>query len=436
MIKITKFGGSSVADADQFRKVKSIIEADDSRRFVVVSASGKSAKAENKITDLLYLCQAHVEYHVDFHTIFNIIKERFIGIRDELGLSVNIERDLADIEERIPKMSTDELVSRGEYITSKLMADYLRFPFIDAADLIKFNYDGSVDYKAVEDNLKYILKAHDRFVLPGFYGSMPDGTIKVMSRGGSDVTGSIIAKCIHADLYENWTDVSGFMMTDPRIVKNPRQIDKITYAELRELSYMGANVLHEDAVFPVKEANIPINVLNTNRPQDKGTIILDEIEPSENDPLITGITGKKGFAAITIYKSHMTDEPGSIRKILSVLEKFNVTVEHMPTGIDSIALMVHEKDVKSNIHEIIAEIKEKIAPDEVRYQSDIALIACVGRNMSSRSGSSGKLFTALGDNNINVKVIIQTFDEINILVGVSGDSFNDAIRTIYNAFVS
>ena len=435
MIKITKFGGSSVANAEQFRKVKAIIEADPSRRFVVVSAAGKACKEDNKITDLLYLCHAHVQYHVDYHGIFDIIRKRFLDIRDELGLSLDLEKELDELDRSIPGLSVDELVSRGEYFTSLMMADFLHFPFVDAADVIKINFDGSIDFDSTDENLRFIMKDHDRFVLPGFYGSSPDGSIKVMSRGGSDITGSILAKCLKADLYENWTDVSGFLMADPRIVKDPPGIEMITYAELRELSYMGASVLHEDAVFPVKEANIPINILNTNHPEDKGTIILDTIPPEARDMAITGITGKKGFCALYITKRHMPESVGFCRRILSVFEKYGISVEHLPTGIDSIGMIVQEKYVHNCLYDIIAEIKEKAEPDDIKYIPNLALIATVGRNMSNRIGTSGKLFTALGKSDVNVRIMIQAFNEINILVGVDESDMENGIRAIYDAFV-
>ena len=435
MLKITKFGGSSVANAEQFKKVKAIIESDSSRRFVVVSAAGKANATDNKITDLLYLCRAHVEYHVDCHNVFSIIRKRFLDIKKELGLSVPSERELDLLEQKLPDLSVDELVSRGEYFTSLMMADYLKFPFVDARDVIKLNYDGSIDFKSTDENLKFVMKHHDRFVLPGFYGSTPDGSIKVMSRGGSDITGSILAKCLHANLYENWTDVSGFMMTDPRIVKNPKPIERITYAELRELSYMGASVLHEDAVFPVKEANIPINILNTNRPEDKGTIIQESIPASMDNARITGIAGKKGFAAVSIYKKHMTDMVGFVRKVLSVFEKYSISIEHLPSGIDSVSIIVLEKDVRNCIYDIISDIKASVQPDDIKYLTDLALIATVGRNMTSNPGTSGMLFDALGRSAVNVKVIIQPLDEINILVGVAAEDFEKAIRAIYDTFV-
>ena len=434
MIKITKFGGSSVANAEQFKKVKEIIGADPARRFVVISAAGKAGDDKNKITDLLYLCNAHVEYHVDYMSVFEMIRERFFRIKKELGLSTPIEEELDELSRDLPGISVDELVSRGEYFTSRMMADYLGFPFVNAKDVIRFNYDGSINFEETEKKLNVAMLKYERFVIPGFYGSLPDGAIRVMSRGGSDITGSILAKCLKADIYENWTDVSGFMMADPRIVKDPKQIEKITYAELRELSYMGASVLHEDAVFPVKEANIPINVLNTNKPQDRGTIILDTIEPSDKDPRVTGIAGRKGFAAFALYKQHMADDAGFLARALGVFVKLGVTVEHMPSGIDSVSFVVKEKEVANRVYDVIAALREELKPDDVKFMGDISLIAVVGRNMATRPGTSGKIFTSLGTDKVNVKIIIQSFDEINILVGVATEDFERAIKAIYHSF--
>lgn len=434
MIKITKFGGSSVANAEQFKKVKNIIQADPARRFVVISAAGKAGDDKNKITDLLYLCNAHVEYHVDYMSVFEMIRERFFRIKKDLGLSTPIEEELEKLSRELPGISVDELVSRGEYFTSRMMADYLGFPFVDAKDVIRFNYDGSVNFEETEKKLNVAMLKYERFVIPGFYGSMPDGAIRVMSRGGSDITGSILAKCLKADIYENWTDVSGFMMADPRIVKDPKQIEKITYAELRELSYMGASVLHEDAVFPVKEANIPINVLNTNKPEDKGTIILDTIEPSDRDPRVTGIAGRKGFAAFALYKQHMADDAGFLARALNVFVKLGITVEHMPSGIDSVSFVVREKETANRVYDVIAALREELKPDDVKFMGDISLIAVVGRNMATRPGTSGKIFTSLGADKVNVKIIIQSFDEINILVGVATEDFERAIKAIYHSF--
>lgn len=434
MLKITKFGGSSCASAEQFRKVRAIIESDPSRRFVVVSAAGRKTKKDNKITDLLYLCRAHVDYHVDYHPVFEIIRARFLEIKAELGLSTPIEADLDVLCEKLPDLSVDELVSRGEYFTARLMADFLGFPFVDATDVIAMEFDGSFNFEKTSENLKAVLKEHDCFVMPGFYGKTPDGAVRVMTRGGSDISGSILARCLKADMYENWTDVSGFLMADPRIVENPRNIERITYEELRELSYMGASVLHEDAIFPIREYNIPIHVLNTNRPQDPGTLVLAKIEDDENSPLITGIAGKKGFLSIEIFKRNMSNMVGVVSGTLDVLRKYGVSIEHLPSGIDSFNVVLGRRDVEHNLYDILAEVKEKVAPDSIRVTEPLALIAVVGRNMNARVGSSGKLFTALGAAGVNIRMISQGSSEIDIIVGVSEPDFDKAVRALYDTF--
>jgi len=436
MIKITKFGGSSVADAEQFRKVKSIIDADPSRRFVVISAAGKRHKKDNKITDLLYLCHSHVLYHVDPSPLLKTITDRFFEIKEALGLSTHIEEEIAEFGKKLPDMSVDEIVSRGEYFTSRVMADFLGFPFVDAKDVIAMHFDGSFDYETTQKNLIAVMQKVDRFVMPGFYGSYPDGEVKVMSRGGSDISGSILARCLNADLYENWTDVSGFLMTDPRIVPGAKNIQKITFSELRELSYMGASVLHEEAVFPLREQNIPLQVLNTNRPSDPGTIVLDSIDPDPADPLVTGIAGKKNFVAIEISKKHMSNSVGFIRKVLEILEQYKVSVEHLPSGIDSFSVVVNQADVANNIHEIIARIKDKTGADLVRLTEPFALIAIVGRNMMARSGTSGRLFNALGQSGINIRMISQGSAELNIIVGVDNSDFERAVTCLYQTFAA
>lgn len=434
MLKITKFGGSSCASAEQFRKVRAIIESDPSRRFVVVSAAGRKTKKDNKITDLLYLCRAHVNYHVDYHPVFEIIRARFLEIKAELGLSTPIEADLDVLCEKLPDLSVDELVSRGEYFTARLMADFLGFPFVDATDVIAMEFDGSFNFEKTLENLKAVLKEHDCFVMPGFYGKTPDGAVRVMTRGGSDISGSILARCLKADMYENWTDVSGFLMADPRIVENPRNIERITYEELRELSYMGASVLHEDAIFPIREYNIPIHVLNTNRPQDPGTLVLAKIENDENGPLITGIAGKKGFLSIEIFKRNMSNMVGVVSGTLDVLRKYGVSIEHLPSGIDSFNVVLGRRDVEHNLYDILAEVKEKVSPDSIRVTEPLALIAVVGRNMNARVGSSGKLFTALGAAGVNIRMISQGSSEIDIIVGVSEPDFDKAVRALYDTF--
>lgn len=434
MLKITKFGGSSCASAEQFRKVRAIIESDPSRRFVVVSAAGRKTKKDNKITDLLYLCRAHVDYHVDYHPVFEIIRARFLEIKSELGLSTPIEADIDALCEKLPDLSVDELVSRGEYFTARLMADFLGFPFVDATDVIAMEFDGSFNFEKTSENLKAVLKGHDCFVMPGFYGKTPDGAVRVMTRGGSDISGSILARCLQADMYENWTDVSGFLMADPRIVENPRNIERITYEELRELSYMGASVLHEDAIFPIREYNIPIHVLNTNRPQDPGTLVLAKIEDDENSPLITGIAGKKGFLSIEIFKRNMSNMVGVVSGTLDVLRKYGVSIEHLPSGIDSFNVVLGRRDVEHNLYDILAEVKEKVSPDSIRVTEPLALIAVVGRNMNARVGSSGKLFTALGAAGVNIRMISQGSSEIDIIVGVSEPDFDKAVRALYDTF--
>ncbi|KAB7656111.1 aspartate kinase [Sutterella seckii] len=434
MLKITKFGGSSCASAEQFRKVKAIIEADPSRRFVVISAAGRKNPKDNKITDLLYLCRAHVDYHVDYRPIFEIIRGRFLEIKHELGLNTPIEDELDACAEKVPDLSVDELVSRGEYFTSKLMADFLGFPFVDAVDVVAMEFDGTFNIDKTTENLKKVLEKNDRFVMPGFYGRTPDGAVKVMSRGGSDISGSILARCLRADLYENWTDVSGFLMADPRIVKDPKNIERITYAELRELSYMGASVLHEDAIFPIREYNIPIHVLNTNRPQDPGTLVLDKIDDEVDGPLITGIAGKKGFLSIEVVKRNMSNMVGIVSGALDVLRKYEVSIEHLPSGIDSFNIVLAKKDVEHNLYEILADIKERIAPDSIRVTEPLALIAIVGRNMNARAGSSGKLFTALGNAGVNIRMISQGSSEIDIIVGVANADFDKAVRALYQSF--
>lgn len=435
MIKITKFGGSSVANATQFAKVKQIIESDSARRFVVVSASGREHKNDNKVTDLLYLIEAHIKYSVDYHPLFQLIEDRFLTMKRELNLTYPIENDLEELKQRLNKtISTDYLVSRGEYLTAKLMAEYLGFPFLDAKDIIIFRYNGKIDFDATRLRLKEYMQKHDRFVMPGFYGALPDGTIKIMSRGGSDITGSILADILDADMYENWTDVSGILMADPRIVSKPKRIDTITYSELRELSYMGASVLHEEAIFPVKEKNIPINILNTNHPEEGGTIILEK-DDKPSAQLITGIAGKKNFTVIAIYKNHMSDEIGIIRKALEVCESYRISIEHIPSGIDSFSIVVNYEDVKDVIYDMVGEMKKACHADDIKIIDNIALIATVGRQMMYKPGISGKLFAVLGQNNINIRMIAQGTDEMNIIVGVENEDYEKTVKTVYESFV-
>lgn len=435
MIKVAKFGGSSVANAEQFAKVKAIIKSDEERLFVVVSASGRREKSDNKITDLLYLVHAHLKYSVSYENVWHLIEERFLEIKKALGLKYPIEKELEDIKAQLNKnISEDYLVSRGEYLTAKLMAEYLEYSFVDASEVIKFDYSGKINFERSQAAMEALLKTKKQMVIPGFYGALPNDEIRTLSRGGSDISGAIIAKLVQAQLYENWTDVSGILIADPNIVSNPKQIKYITYEELRELSYMGANVLHEEAIFPVMESNIPIHIRNTNDPLNDGTMIIDS-EKDVSDSIVTGIAGKQDFSVITIYKKHMSDEVGIIRKTLSVLEKYNINVEHMPSGIDSFSIVVATKDIKNNVYDVVMDIKADTKADSVKVIDGIALIATVGRHMVERPGIAGKIFAALGKRDINIKMIAQGSDEITIIIGVENKDFDQAIRCLYNDFV-
>lgn len=438
MLKVAKFGGSSVADACQFKKVKAIIEAEKSRRYVVVSAPGKRHSEDNKITDLLYLCHAHIKYSVPYEQVFNIITERYTDIIEELGLDIDIDYYLEEIKSNInDDVNIDYLVSRGEYLNAIIMSELLGYDFVDAKDIIFFNYNGQVDFERTNKKISEMVEKHEKAVIPGFYGMLKNGKIKTFSRGGSDITGSIISKAIGANVYENWTDVSGFLMADPRIVDNPKQIDKITYRELRELSYMGATVLHDEAIFPVRNAGIPINIRNTNNPENPGTIIIgDDGVDNSNSQVITGIAGKKNFTVIAIHKEHMANEVGFIKKILEIFEEKNISIEHIPSGIDSVSIVISSEDVEKYVHEIVEEIKIKCNTTSVKIYDNLGLVATVGRNMAYKKGVSGKLFTALGENDVNIRMIDQGSSEINIIVGVENKDFEKAIKAIYGAFVN
>lgn len=437
MLKVAKFGGSSVSDANQFRKVKNIVESDPSRRIVVASACGKRSKEDHKMTDLLYLCHAHVTYGVSPDEIFKSIETRFIEIRDSLGISYRIEDDLNAFKARLNRdMSVDELVSRGEYFTSRLLAEFLGFYFLDAKDCIFMNFDGSFNAGKISDAIQNAMKEHDKIVIPGFYGVVPSGKIKVMSRGGSDITGSVVAAAASADLYENWTDVSGILMADPRIVDNPRSISKITYAELRELAFMGASVLHEDSILPVKEVGIPLNIRNTNAPEDEGTIIVDSVESEENvtdDSIITGVAGRRNFSIITVRRRNLISN-SVLRKTLEVLEKYNVPIEHITLGLDSFAFVASESALGNNLYDIVSEIQKVANTENVQIEDNIALVAAVGRRMSFRPGTSGKFFSALGRSGVNIRTINQSADELSVIIGVDNSQFETAVRVLYEGF--
>ena len=436
MLKVTKFGGSSMADAGQYRKVRDIILADPGRRVVVVSAAGKCTKDNHKITDLLYLCHAHIQYGMDCSTIFNMITARYLEIRDELGLSLPLEEEFTALKARLDKktISQDELVSRGEYFSAKLMAAFLGFDFVDAADWILFNMDGSVDQEASYAALRQLVKGNG-VVIPGFYGVMPDGHIRTFSRGGSDITGALAAAALDADVYENWTDVSGILMADPRIVENPLPIPEVTYDELRELSYSGAQVLHEGTIFPVREKGIPVNIRNTNSPEDPGTMIQEHFD-TDTDPhrFITGVTGKKDFSIVHLSKRGLSSEVGLLRRILTIYERHNISVVYVPNGIDSVSVVIETAAIAPHLYEILAEIQQEIKPDMLTVFDEIAVVAAVGRKMAYRPGISGQVFAAVGQAGINIRMITQSPDELNIIFGVDNKDFARAIRVLYDSF--
>ena len=441
MIKVVKFGGSSLADARQFKKVGKIIRKDRDRRYVVPSAPGKRSPDDTKVTDMLYSCYAQAlleeeDSQENFETLLGAIRERYESIIRELGLSLSLEEEFRSIRENFTrKVGRDYAASRGEYLNGRIMAEYLGYEFIDAAEVICFDEAGNFDGEKTQKILSERLAHTERAVIPGFYGAMPDGKIKTFSRGGSDITGSIVAGAVHADLYENWTDVSGFLVADPRIIENPKEIDVITYRELRELSYMGATVLHEDAIFPVRREGIPINIRNTNAPEDKGTLI---VEATCQKPrfIITGIAGKKDFAAVTVEKAMMNSEVGFCRKVLQVFEENGISIEHMPSGIDTMSVFVHQDELKEMEQKVIAGIHREVEPDVLELESDLALVAVVGRGMRTTRGTSGRIFSALAHANIEVKMIDQGSSGLNVIIGVPNDDFEAAVKAIYDIFVT
>lgn len=435
MKKVVKFGGSSLASARQFKKVGEIIRSDKARRYVIPSAPGKRSSKDEKVTDMLYACYDAASTGGSYKKLLNKIKDRYHEIINGLDLNLNLDHEFERIEENfLGGAGRDYAASRGEYLNGIVMANYLGYEFIDAAEVIFFDDKGNFEADLTNQELAERLEHVDRAVIPGFYGSKHDGSIKTFSRGGSDVTGSIVARAIHADLYENWTDVSGFLVTDPRIVEDPEVIETITYKELRELSYMGASVLHEDAIFPVRKEGIPINIRNTNKPEDKGTLI---VESTCRKPhyTITGIAGKKGFCAINIEKAMMNAEVGFGRKVLQVFEKYGISFEHMPSGIDTMTIMVHQDEFVEYEQSVIAGIHRAVEPDSVELESDLALIAVVGRGMKATRGTAGRIFSALAHARINVKMIDQGSSELNIIIGVENRDFETAVKAIYDIFV-
>lgn len=435
MKKVVKFGGSSLASARQFKKVKAIITADKTRSYVVPSAPGKRDSKDTKVTDLLYQCYEAASTGQSYKRTLDQIKKRFTDIIDGLDLNLNLDFEFDKIEENfVKKAGREYAASRGEYLNGIIMSHYLGFPFVDAADVICFDEDGNFLSEKTNEELKAHLETMKQAVIPGFYGSKPDGTITTFSRGGSDVTGSLVARALNADLYENWTDVSGFLVADPHIVENPVTIETITYRELRELAYMGASVLHEDAIFPVRKEGIPINIKNTNRPDDPGTMI---VESTSKKPLytITGVAGKKGFCSIIIDKAMMNSEIGFGRKVLEVFERNNISFEHMPSGIDTMTVFVHQDEFQAKEQAVISGIHRSVHPDIIDLESDLALIAVVGRGMRANRGTAARIFAALSHAKINVKMIDQGSSELNIIIGIHNDDFENAIRAIYDIFV-
>lgn len=436
-VKVAKFGGSSVADALQIGKIKNIIENDPDIHYVVVSAPGKRFSDDSKVTDLLYLCKAHIEHNLPYQQIFQVICDRFMAVEVNLGVNVGLKEEFEEIRKNLEAgASADYIASRGEHLNAMLITAYLGFDFVDSSRIVRFDEKGRFMEDLTNKEIAEELKHHERAVIPGFYGAKVDGTIKTFSRGGSDITGALVARAVGADVYENWTDVSGFLMADPRIVKDPKPISTVSYKELRELSYMGASVLHEDAIYPARIANIPINIRNTNEPENPGTMITSEPAKLEEGQIIAGIAGSKDFTVITMYKALLSSERGFIRKMSGVLEDFDIPIEHIPSGVDTLSVVISNKQLGGKLEDILDEFERQLKPDHMEVSDDIALIATVGAGMSLRTGVSAKLFTALAEKKVNIRMIDQGSSEMNIIVGVENKDFEKAIRAIYGAFVS
>ena len=438
MLKVAKFGGSSLADSTQFKKVREIILMNPARKVVVVSAPGKRFPNDHKITDLLYLCHAHITYGVDYSPVFSLIRERFLSIRDELGLSVPLEAEFDALEKEMHEGITEaKLVSRGEYFTAKLLAAYLGYEFIDAKDLITFGFDGTVDREVTYASIEQTVRSRS-VVVPGFYGAMPDGVIKLMSRGGSDVTGALIAAALNAGVYENWTDVPGILMADPRIVQDERPIPKITYLELRELSYIGAKVLHEDSVFPVRAKNIPLNIRNTNDPDHPGTVIMEAFDEDETEAakanFITGIAGKTGLTVITVIKNGLSSAVGAFRQILGFFAKYNVSVAYTCGGIDCYSVIVETAVFEQVKYRIISELEAEMKPDSMTVSDGLAVVAVVGRKMVLRVGCLAKIMSTLGNADINIRMVTAGPEEMNVIVGVDEKDFARSVKVLYEEF--
>lgn len=436
-VKVLKFGGSSVADAGQLRKIKSIIESDPDRRYIVVSAPGKRNSSDSKVTDLLFMLKAQADNNIPWDSLLGVIRDRYMEIADELGIQTDLEERFEGIRKSLSEGCSEAyVVSRGEYLSAALISAYLGYDFIDTQDLIRFDSRGRLLTEETNAALSEALARHERAVLPGFYGGYAEtGDVCLFSRGGSDVTGSLVARAAGADIYENWTDVSGMLMADPRIVENPAPIERISYIELRELSYMGASVLHEEAVFPARMSDIPINIRNTNRPDDPGTIITSD-SSFEGANVISGIAGKPDFTVISIYKNMMNKEIGFVRRALAVIEDAGISFDHIPTGIDSLSMVIETSALEDKLDDVIEELRHRLKPDDITVENNIALIAIVGSRMSRTPGVSARICTALAQNGINIRMLNQGTNEINVIVGVEAEDFVKATRVIYSEFVS
>ena len=430
-----KFGGSSAADGIQIRKINALVESDPRKRYIVVSAPGKRFATDSKITDMLYLIKTQVDIGAPYEQVLQVVKERYLGLEADLHVNVGIEKEFEAIEEELRNgASADFLASRGEFLSAKIIAAFLGFDFVDAAGLVLFNEKGRFLSEETNEALSAELAKHERAVVPGFYGSLPDGSIKTFSRGGSDITGALVARAVKAAVYENWTDVSGFLMADPRIVDNPKAIKDISYKELRELSYMGATVLHENAIYPARLAGIPINIRNTNAPEDPGTFITAN-DSHDNGQLITGIAGNKDFTVIGIYKNMMSNEIGFIKLILSILEDYKIPIEHIPSGIDTVSLVISNKYLDDKLSDLVEDFERKLDADSIEIFENMSLIATVGHGMAAVPGVAAKLFGSLTAAGVNIRMIDQGSSEMNIIVGVETKDFETAIRAIYKAFV-
>ncbi len=436
MIKVCKFGGSSLSSSEQYKKIKDIVCKEEERKVIVASACGKAFKEDHKVTDLLYLCLAHKKYGMSYDDLLKQIYDKHKAINDELNLNFDLDSEIGKIKYLLDNnKNSDEIVSYGEYISSKLLALYLNAEFVDAREVICFNYDGSIDINKTSEKFTPYLSINKKIVVPGFYGSLPNGVVKLMSRGGSDITGALLSNVCDASIYENWTDVSGIYVCDPRIIKNPKKIKTITYSELREMSYMGASVLHDESIFPVKIKNIPINIRNTNRADEQGTIIVSSVDKNEKQLPITGITGKKDFMVINIVKSNSSSEVGFLKKVLEIFESYKIAIVLITTGIDSFSIIVDKKDISNNAYELSNEIKGKLKCEEVSIYDNLSLVCVVGRGLKERKGISGEIFSLLGENGVNIRTISQGADETSILVGVDDGNFSKTIETIYERYI-